>query len=167
MNAWLLGAPYINMWFWEGRSRLDELKVKALGGWWLTTKLWHLPVPPPLHIVSCKSSWAFRRWTPGALMLPWYVTHLMVIVHWHLGNWKCFSWMWVTPGTELHPPPLSAPPSLLLCEPDCDMWHVAPRWGSEHWSGWLMLPHIGNSAGLSRWTVNRHSAFRGRKLSTC
>lgn len=82
-----------------------------------------------------------------------------VIVRWHLGNWKCFSWVWATPYAE-EGPPASMPPSLFLCEPDRDMWYVAPCWGWKHWSGWLMLPHFGNSSGHSHWTVNRHPAFR-------
>lgn len=97
---------------------------------------------------------------PRALMLPWCIRCPTVIAHWHLGNRKCFFWVWVTPYAEEGGPLVSAT-LFFFCEPGCDMWYVAPCWGWKHSPGWLMLQHFGNSTGLSHWTVNRQPAFRG------
>lgn len=139
----------INMWFWEGSARLDELKVKGL---WMVIDhqalaplrlflLYH--VSDPLQMYSL-----FLTSVPWALMLPRCIRRPSVIAHWHLGTWKCFSWVWVTPHTQEGPPASLPPFFFFFCEPDRDMWYVAPCWGGKHWSGWLMLPHFGNSTGL-------------------
>ena len=122
----------INMWFWEGSGRLDELKVKGL---WMVIDHQAL-APSRLSLPLLPRLWSstnvfprnvgrlpafFLTSVPWALMLPRCIRHPTVIAHWHLGTWKCFSWVWVTPYTQ-EGPPASLPPSLffLWTRP----WHV-------------------------------------------
>lgn len=120
----------INMWFWEGSGRLDELKVKGL---WMVIDHQDL-APSRLSLSLLPRLWSSTNVFPrkvGRLppffwrQSPEHVAPVhwrpSVIAHWHLGTWKCFSWVWVTPHTQ-EGPPVSLPPSLffLWTRP----WHV-------------------------------------------
>lgn len=134
MNGWLLGVP--NKYVVLGRQQ-QAGGIKSQRTLWMVNDHWALaptylqvslaPYASPLGLWSIPNLYprmagrlpAFLTSGPRALMLPRCIRRPTVIVHWHLGNWKCFSWVWVTPRSE-EGPPVSASLSFSLCS---RLWH--------------------------------------------
>lgn len=129
MNGWLLGVPnkYVVLRRRQQAGRIKSQRTldgdwpPSLGTFTVLSLTPGLGSSPNVHPRKAGRLLAFLTSGPRALMLPQCVRRPTVIVHWHLGNWKCFFWVWVTPYAEEGAPCLSATLSFSLWTRP---WHV-------------------------------------------